>query len=184
MNDKLIRSALLQHLSATDPSAVIYHELPLSRGEGRADCAAVNGSLTGFEIKSEKDSLSRLGKQVRDYGQVFDYCYIVVAKKHVSNARQIVPKNWGIIVAEYRDDVVLSVRRKARRNSHTCHTALTRLLWRREASSALRRNGIACKPNALIEEVWESFRKLPRNVIACEVRHALKARGGSEVVAR
>lgn len=182
MNDKLIRAALLRHLESTDPTAVIYHELPLSRGEGRADCAAVNGSLTGFEIKSEKDSLSRLEKQIQDYEKVFDFCNIVVATKHLRRARALIPNAWGIIVAEQNTEQVhLSVRRKARRNSGTSIQALIRLMWKTEALAALRKNGKSANANIPVRAMWFALEDLGKAKVATEVRIALKQRAGFPV---
>ena len=86
MNDAIIRSALIRHLVESDPTAAIYEELPLSRGRGRADCAAVNGSLCGFEIKGAGDSLRRLPQQIGYYDRIFEYSTVVVAEK--SSARR------------------------------------------------------------------------------------------------
>jgi hypothetical protein len=65
--DQDIREALKKTLREQDRNAAIIEELPLQRGRGRADLAFVNGELWGFEIKSEADSLIRLGIQREHY---------------------------------------------------------------------------------------------------------------------
>src|SRR5437773_2095115 len=80
MLDGDIRKALVERLNREDPSAAIFHELPLLRGKGRADIAAVNGVLAGYEIKSERDTLRRIVAQRNHYDSVFDVVVIVVAR--------------------------------------------------------------------------------------------------------
>ena len=59
--------------------------------------AVLNGSIHGFEIKSEVDSLSRLASQAQLYGECLDYVTLVVAKKHIQPAMQCVPPWWGVM---------------------------------------------------------------------------------------
>lgn len=68
--DKEIRSAMIQHASAADPEAALFHELNLSRCLRRADLIAVNGVISGYEIKSERDRLSRLEGQPQAYAGI------------------------------------------------------------------------------------------------------------------
>src|SRR6266511_802692 len=68
--DAAIRPALRERLlrrHATDADTVLIEELGLCRGKVRVDLALVNGSLHGFEIKSDRDSLRRLSAQVGLY---------------------------------------------------------------------------------------------------------------------
>jgi hypothetical protein len=181
MKDKPIRDALLRQLSADDPSAAIYEELHIARGEGRADCASVNGHLVGFEIKSDSDSLSRLGKQVFDYEKVFDYCNVVVARKHLRRVRMMIPGHWGIIVADACDatnSVLLHRRRKARLNRKTCLRTLVRLLWKTEAAAILRAHGRPLPVSLPVREMWAALEAMPKTRVAHEIRAALKLRAG------
>jgi len=101
--DQNIREALKRTLREQDSSAAIIDELPLLRGRGRADLAFVNGEMWGFEIKSEADSLVRLGVQADNYESVFEFNTIVAARKHLRLARKKIPTNWGIIEARQID---------------------------------------------------------------------------------
>jgi hypothetical protein len=65
--DRDIRPALvsrLQAVHAEDPRTHIIDELPICQMRARADLAVVNGEITGFEIKSDVDRLTRLATQV------------------------------------------------------------------------------------------------------------------------
>ncbi len=65
--DEHIRDALKSTLREQDHTGAIIEEMPLLRGRGRADLAFINGKLYSFEIKSEADSLIRLGMQTENY---------------------------------------------------------------------------------------------------------------------
>ena len=103
MGDIDIRMAIVNQIRAADPTTAIFEELPLARGEGCADIAAVNGALWGYELKSSRDSTARLRGQVRNYDRIFDYCLVVTACNHLRNVRKIVPPYWGILVASSTD---------------------------------------------------------------------------------
>jgi hypothetical protein len=51
-------------------------------GDCKADLAILNGTATVYEIKSERDSLSRLQRQIAAYRTVFASIYVVAAKQH------------------------------------------------------------------------------------------------------
>ena len=63
MRDSEIRNTLRATLlseHAGDPTAVVIDELGICQGSARIDMAVVNGSLNGYEIKSDLDTLARL----------------------------------------------------------------------------------------------------------------------------
>jgi hypothetical protein len=178
--DPHIRAVLVAKLRADDPSAVIFQEQPLSRSERRADVVAVNGSICGYEIKSERDSLARLAGQADHYAGVCEYMTVVLARRHLRRARCTVPAQWGIMVAEPAPEgLTLRSVRRARRNRRLDTEALIRLLWRDECVRVLRNNGVRVKRNALVIDLWASMALLPPRTLLREVRDALKARGGT-----
>lgn len=62
----------------------------------RTDFVAINGSTTSFEIKSERDNLTKLERQSKDYMSIFEYNYAVVDKKHLAKVITVLPENYGI----------------------------------------------------------------------------------------
>ena len=66
-------------------------------GRCKADVVILNGTGTVYEIKSERDSLSRLENQISDYRDVFASVNVIVGEKHVRNVLDIVPKDVGIL---------------------------------------------------------------------------------------
>lgn len=176
--DQDIRSVLIERLRKQDESATIVEEMPLLRGRGRADVAFINGELHGFEIKSERDSLVRLGTQAEHYESSFEFITLVVARKHLSHARERVPKTWGLILAERGADgrVSLSEKREAKRNARINPAVFARMLWKRDCLKVLVKAGISVRHHAPVIELWKLIESLPLEMLRNEVRNALKLR--------
>jgi hypothetical protein len=184
MRDRDIRSALHAHLWAEhhdDRATLILDELGLCQGAVRADVAVINGSLAGFEIKSDRDTLARLPNQVEVYGRVFDYVTLIVGPKHAATIGKAVPAFWGIVVAT-EDDGVLHLRslQSAKRNRNVDALAVARLLWRDEALALLAHHdldtGLRSKPR---RRLWAALvAGLRADELAAAVRETLRAREG------
>jgi hypothetical protein len=180
--DQPIREALKEILRQLDSSAAIIDELPLLRGRGRADLAFVNGELCGFEIKSEADSLVRLGIQKDNYESVFEFNTIVAARKHLDAARKKIPVNWGIIEAKQLDGkTALFPRRQAQRNFKLSKPALVQLLWKNECRLILKNSDIRTGPHTPVIELWNLMESLSTEHLCSEVREALKRRRAKAV---
>src|SRR4051812_23970522 len=101
MNDRLIRENFHRTVLRRDhacPDTLVLNELGLRHGEYRADIAVINGTLAGYEIKSDNDSLVRLVKQVQAYDAVFDRASVVVGPRHARTVTSRLPPSWGIYV--------------------------------------------------------------------------------------
>jgi hypothetical protein len=174
--DKDVRPSLLAKIRSEHSGVVIFEELPLCR-RGRADIAAVNAFLWGYEIKSERDTLNRLPIQVPYYDSIFDFSNVVTTKKHYKYVRAIVPAAWGIIVYNKADDrVVFDVHRKPRKNGSVSLESLIKLLWKDEAIRVLRMCGISVPHNALVSIVWDKMATLPKRKVALLIRETIKLR--------
>jgi hypothetical protein len=181
--DPDIRAVLMRELGErfSDPS----HDLILEEfgcNTSRIDVAVVNGSLHGFEIKSDSDSLARLDRQVEQYGRVFDFMTLICGRKLFSAAREFVPKWWGLRMAKFENgNVTLLEIRGPKQNKYQENAALARMLWKDEALRCLRKNGyrtVTTKNSA--EQIWnEAARLLGLKTLADEARFAIRARGGS-----
>jgi hypothetical protein len=175
--DQDIREALKNLLRRQDNTAAIIDELPLMRGRGRADLAFVNGELWGFEIKSEGDSLIRLGVQQVNYENVFEFNTLVAVRKHLRLARRRIPKIWGIIEAKrVNGKIELLQRRQAQRNHSINNSALARLLWKNECRYILRGAQVYTHPQTPVIELWNLVQSLNSEHLCTEVREALKRR--------
>jgi len=147
-NDRAIRAALkaeLQEIIDKEGSACPYikiiDELGVAHGDARIDVAFVNGIIHGYELKSDVDSLDRLPWQVEIYGKVFEQITLIVGKKHLQRAIEIIPEWWGIKVAKFlspdSERVLFYEIREARENSCQDDLSIAGLLWREEALSIL-----------------------------------------------
>ena len=158
-NDKLIRNALkenLQKIHARDPKLRVVEEWGIKHGAARVDIAVINGSLNGYEIKSDRDTLLRLPEQMNIYNSVFDQMTLVVGKSHLYDAINLVPDWWGITIAKIDTDdaVVFNYIRKAKENTEQDNISIARLLWRGEALGILEEvgeaRGLRSKPRHFI----------------------------------
>jgi len=66
-------------------------------GRCKADLVILNGTATVYEVKSERDSLSRLEQQIIDYSKVFAQIYVIAGENHVDAVMSSVPKDVGVM---------------------------------------------------------------------------------------
>jgi hypothetical protein len=139
--DFQIRALLKQELAtlhANDRGTIIIEELGLLHGAYRADVAVVNGTMHGYELKSDRDTLSRLPEQVKAYSAVFDFVTLVVGESHLLRAIEVIPDWWGIRIARMESGKLLfRDLRLAISNVARDPLSIVRLLWRQEALSLL-----------------------------------------------
>lgn len=158
-NDKIIRVGLrsyLNHLHSKDSKVRVVEEFGVEHGASRVDLAVVNGILHGYEIKSDRDTLSRLPEQMDAYNAVFDKVTLVVGKQHIYDAVNLVPDWWGILIAKIapNSSVVFNCIREPKENFTQRNISIARLLWRGEAlrilEAAGKADGLRSKPRELI----------------------------------
>jgi hypothetical protein len=184
MRDRDVRAAMLERLKLEcdgDHNTRIVEEMGIWSGSVRIDLAVINGELSGYELKSDRDTLERLPTQAQLYSRVFDRVCLVVGSKHAKKARRIVPRWWGVIVAtDSKNGVSLELARESDTNRTPDPILIARLLWREEALAILDDRNLATgwrsKSAALIHERLSSV--LPLAVLSDCVRTALKKRDG------
>lgn len=182
MRDAELRAATLQKLGRCfrdDPDTRIVEEMGIWSGAVRIDIAVINGEIHGYELKSARDTLTRLDSQAALYNQVFDRLTLVLAERHIDAASRAVPGWWGITIASSRDGVVtLKQARPPKRNPQPDPLQLARLMWRSELLSVLERHGIDHGVRTRTVEVMARrlAQVLPLLTLRREVRSALKAR--------
>ncbi|MET3646149.1 sce7726 family protein [Phyllobacterium ifriqiyense] len=137
----LRREVLKRHEGESD--TLVLHELGLRHGVARVDVAVVNGSLHGYEIKSDADTLERLPSQIDTYSLVLDKATLVVGERHAEKAIAILPRWWGIKIASEgpRGGVSLREEARGRMNPSVNPIAVAELLWRPEVATILRELG-------------------------------------------
>lgn len=184
MRDADVRAAVREMLAvehAGDADTKIVEEMGVWSGSVRIDVAVINGQLTGYELKSDRDTLDRLPAQAELYSRVFDKVCLVVGSRHAGKARRIVPRWWGVIVATTSKGAVrLNHAREAKPNPKPDPLLVARLLWRSEALEALERFNLAdgwrSKAAGLLHERLAT--QLSFYDLSDVVRAALKRRQG------
>lgn len=71
----------------------------------KADVTILNGTATVYEIKSERDSLSRLERQVETYKDFFAAVYVIAGENHIDGVRAIIPSDVGIMRLSTRHQI-------------------------------------------------------------------------------
>lgn len=189
LDDNDIRQALdgTVRTSAT-ADTLIRHELGISAHTKRIDLATIGTDrFCGYEIKSDKDTLSRLQEQAVAYSKVLDFCYLVATPKHIDDAIKIIPEWWGVWLARGDDSgVTLNEMRAGYVNS--CHDpfALAQMLWREEALDELLHRGLGKGLSRKARHyVWlELSTAVPVDEIRQIVRNRLRSRtswGGGNI---
>lgn len=184
-NDLIIRSALKEDLRrrhARNKKLRIIEELGIQHGIARIDIAVVNGTMHGYEIKSDQDTLKRLPEQMDIFNSVFDKMTLVVGKNHLYEAINMVPDWWGIMIAKVNvnGSVAFSRIRRTDFNKTQNSVSVAKLLWREEALRILEESGEArgfySKPRNLIYEKLATV--LDQESLAEKVREAIFIRAG------
>lgn len=182
MRDSDVRAAVRDWLQAhyADDSRIV-EEMGIWSGTVRIDIAVINGELHGFELKSERDTLTRLQDQAELYSQVFDRMTLVVADRHHDKAISKIPQWWGITTARFEGDAVaLCSVKEAERNPSIDPMQLARLLWRPEALEILERRGLSRGYKSRTADVIATrlVEVLSFSELSAEVRETLKTRAG------
>lgn len=177
MNDEIIRRSfhrqVLQRRYACGRTRIV-DELGLCHGKCRADIAVVNGSLTGYEIKSDDDSLLRLSSQVRRYNAIFDRAFVITGTKHVSELLRRLPRWWGVIVCRQgpRGGISFETVRRAKRNERIAPMAIARLLWKEEVIGILKHLG--CPPTLSRQRRALLYRRLAQLITLPKLQRAVR----------
>jgi len=157
-SEKAIRQALRQRVLTTTVGAQqTVDEFWVPRSHERADIAVIGKTLDGFEIKSSRDTLARLPRQVSAYGRIFDRCVAVVAERHLDQAIEWLPEWWGLLSCRVNGRVVFDKVRGMGPNPGPDAETLVRLLWRKETMGALIDLGDEPDPRASRNSLWEAL---------------------------
>lgn len=181
LTESSIRTALLawlqRRLSGRDR---MIEELGIEHGSARVDVALASSRLTGYEIKSDFDTLDRLARQMHAYQRVFDALTIVTTAAFVDEVEALLPASWGVIIARPSSiqRVTLVQRRQATPNKRQDTTSLAAMLWRDEAYAFLMEQcGAVVRANATRSEIYEALAtSVPPDAIRDRVLETLKAR--------
>ncbi len=111
-------------------------------GHCRADVVILNGTSTVYEIKSERDSLDRLPKQINAFREVFANINVIVGENHVNAVLDSVDQDIGVLILsdDHKIDIIQESRDQA---SKTNPVAIFDTIRLRESELILHDMGIS-----------------------------------------
>lgn len=126
-------------------------------GKCKADLAILNGTATVYEIKSERDSLARLDRQVRAYANVFARVYVIAADNHVDAVMDTVPDDVGILCLNRRHHIS-TLREAVDQPERTSPAAIFDSIRTNEARLILEAHGVSLPsvPNTELSRMLRS----------------------------
>ncbi len=163
------------------PGTLYRDELGICLGETRMDVAAINGQISGYEIKSDRDRIDRLAKQMVLYGKVVDTAVLVTEGRFASRGLEMAPAWWGIwkCVPNGLWPAIELVRAPTP-NPDPDPFAIAQLLWREEVYEELVALGLGAGLRSATR--WTLWEALATNLSVAQVgetaRRRLKARRG------
>lgn len=158
------------------PNTLVIDELGVAHGKNRADIAVLNGTIHGFEIKSSKDTLSRLPEQINEYSRCFEKVSIIAAPNHIEKLQLMLPPWCGLILATKgaKGAITFKTIRRAQKNPNIEIYAMAHFLWRKEIIEILTQFGESEKNLKLSRE--KLYRLLPENTTTKQLTELIKAK--------
>jgi hypothetical protein len=145
-------------------------------GACKADLVILNGTSTVYEIKSERDSLTRLANQVINYKKVFARVYVIASDSHVQGVLETVPEEIGVMCLSRRYQIS-TLREAAEQPEKISPEYLFESLRSVEARAILKELGkpIPDVPNTLLHAAMrECFRQLEPAAVHTAMVRALR----------
>ncbi|KWF56305.1 sce7726 family protein [Burkholderia pseudomultivorans] len=157
------------------PGDVLIDELCIVDKSCRADLVHANGRLTGFEVKSESDSLKRWPQQMDAYLRVFDEVWICCHRKHAIRALDESHSSVGVLIIDELSSI--AILRPASENRRVAPYDLSGLLWREELDDLCVKQGLPVVRRERIRDVRHRIAKtVPLDVLRTQVLERLKVR--------
>jgi len=167
-----------------DRSACVVEEMALSAHAARIDIGVINGQLVGYEIKSDRDNLDRLPRQLEVYNQIFDRITVICGPKHEKKiSAWLLMVGFGhcglLVTQQINGCPELRPVRPATANPYRNGYMIASLLWQEEAKQLLVSLGQGKGLSRLRR--WELWERLAAHVtdldeLSDKVRGVLKAR--------
>lgn len=107
----------------------------------KADLVILNGTATVYEIKSERDSLTRLVNQIENYKRVFAKVSVIASEAHIEGVLDAIPGDVGMMCLSKRYQIT-SVREAADCPERICPVTVFESLRMVEGIAILRAMGV------------------------------------------
>lgn len=140
-------------------------------GSCKADISILNGTTTVYEIKSERDSLARLERQINNYKRVFASVVVIVGEKHVGAVLKATPSEVGVMRLSQRYQISTE-RDASNRPDRICPVTVFEALRLSEAKDIISRLGCEI-PTAPNTEIHAALRRLFKDLHPQDVHAAM-----------
>lgn len=90
----------IQHGTHSIRTACMINEFRVDTS--KADAVLFNGTATAYEIKSERDTLSRLPTQIENFYKVFPSVNVIAGENHIGNILATTPPHLGVMLLSRR----------------------------------------------------------------------------------
>jgi len=124
--------------------------------DSKADSVILNGTSTAYEIKSERDTLSRLKGQLDSYRKVFAQSYVITGIDHLKSIEDMSSEDVGILLLSDRYQIS-TVREANPSPENTDPAAIFDSIQMDEAKEVLRDNGV-CIPQLPNTKVYAALK--------------------------
>lgn len=145
-------------------------------GNCKADLVILNGTATVYEIKSERDSLTRLANQVKSYKRMFATVNVIASEGHIEDVLGKIPDDVGVMCLSKRYQIT-TVREAADCPTRICPVTVFESLRMAEGIAILQEMGESVPevPNTLKHAAMrELFVKLDPAALHAEMVRTLK----------
>lgn len=162
-----------------DPTSKVVEEMSLFANRSRIDIAVINGQLVGYEIKSDRDTISRLPNQISVYGQIFDNVTVISGPKHINKLVDFLPNYCGLILSEPdSNEIKFTSIIKPTQSNEQSGFMIASLLWHEEACQLLKNIGLGKGVRKKrIKDLWQDLAEnLSIENLSIQVREKLKSR--------
>ena len=146
-------------------TAVLLDEFRI--GHCKADVVVVNGTSNVYEIKTERDSLKRLIRQISEYQKVFANINVIVGENHLNLTLSSTTEEVGVLLLSDRFQIS-TIRESCERLDQIEPEAIFDSIQLIEAKSILKALDIPIPdlPNTKIYSALKTiFSRLPKDVV-------------------
>lgn len=175
LKDADMRDILFSHYEDTASKLRIFEEFCI--GKTRTDAMMVTeNELIGIEFKSDKDTLDRLARQVKDYNRFCDKNYLVIGQHFIErqdSLSEILPEFWGIYSVTMNEDgsKKLELLREASPNPKCRIKNQLKILWRTELIHLVKGNKLggvtAYNKKELCDKLYKNIEKNALRQMIC-----------------
>lgn len=126
--------------------------------DARADLVVLNGTSTGYEVKTRYDSLDRLPSQLASYLRVLDRVVVVCSACHLDDVLRATQPEVGVIA--FGDDTALATVREPVSNADDVDPGAIFDCLRRSEYVAAVEERFGVQPETANTEIYSKFRRL------------------------